>query len=824
MSPWTSPAGDAPKRPQVVPAVVLAMALAWGGSALAEEAAVVRMGGSLAPVVVARDLRLDVSLNGTRLDLIGSFVQMSDGRLAATAAELQELGIEAPESDAPVPLDTLAGLGFDYDEARQSIALRAGPERMVVRRLGSRGDAREVLPAARSDWGVATNYVFFAGASQEIGLDWKRRFDGASLTLDARAFSPFGVFSQSGILGRTTGAGSEALRLDSTFTHVDEDRLLTWRAGDLVSGGLAWTRPVRLGGVQVQKNFSLRSDLVTLPLPLLSGTAAVPSAVDVYVNGMKMQSNDGVEGRFRIADTPSVTGGGEARVVVRDATGREVVTTSRFYVTPAMLRPGLWDFSVEGGAPRTGFGTDGFHYHDDRAFMSWTLRSGVTDWLTFEGHGEFGDRFGLAGAGLVASVMGRGAVTGAVSASRWGTRTGGQIYLDGETRLFGASLHVGTQRTVGDYYDIAAISADADFETRLARIVAAQGASALSAYSLAGITSTRPARGIDRVSIGLPLPGGRSSVSLSYAAVTPWQGSRSRIVGLTAATTVWEGWLFGSLNADFGDDRSFFAHVGWSRSLGAWGQASVGATGSRGSVRAATTLAKGLDTDIGAVGWRLSDEEGGIGNRSGELSYRAALARVTGRASQAGSQTSGSIEVEGAVVAMPGGVFATGRIDDAFALVDAGAPGVTILQENRPVGRTDGRGRLLVPSLRSWEANHFAIDATGLPVDAQPARTDLTVRPRGFSGVTADFGVVTARRSAEILLVDAAGRPLELGRSGRSRSGTAFEIGYDGRTWLEAIEEHDVLEVAGGPTPCRAEVEVPVRPGRRVTIGPVVCR
>jgi outer membrane usher protein FimD/PapC len=29
-----------------------------------------------------------------------------------------------------------------------------------------------------------------------------------------------------------------------------------------------WTRPVRLGGIQVQRDFSIRPDLVTLPLPL----------------------------------------------------------------------------------------------------------------------------------------------------------------------------------------------------------------------------------------------------------------------------------------------------------------------------------------------------------------------------------------------------------------------------------------------------------------------------------------------------------------------------------------------------------------------------
>ena len=40
-----------------------------------------------------------------------------------------------------------------------------------------------------------------------------------------------------------------------------------------------WTRPVRLGGGQVQRNFGIRPDLITMPLPSLSSSAAVASTV-----------------------------------------------------------------------------------------------------------------------------------------------------------------------------------------------------------------------------------------------------------------------------------------------------------------------------------------------------------------------------------------------------------------------------------------------------------------------------------------------------------------------------------------------------------------
>jgi outer membrane usher protein len=42
---------------------------------------------------------------------------------------------------------------------------------------------------------------------------------------------------------------------------------LTYRAGDTINGGLAWTRPIRIGGLQAQRNFGLRRFVITPPLP-----------------------------------------------------------------------------------------------------------------------------------------------------------------------------------------------------------------------------------------------------------------------------------------------------------------------------------------------------------------------------------------------------------------------------------------------------------------------------------------------------------------------------------------------------------------------------
>jgi outer membrane usher protein len=46
---------------------------------------------------------------------------------------------------------------------------------------------------------------------------------------------------------------------------------------------------IRLAGVQIRSDFSMRPDLVTFPLPSISGAAAVHSVVDVLTNGNQGQ-------------------------------------------------------------------------------------------------------------------------------------------------------------------------------------------------------------------------------------------------------------------------------------------------------------------------------------------------------------------------------------------------------------------------------------------------------------------------------------------------------------------------------------------------------
>jgi hypothetical protein len=213
-------------------------------------------------------LQLDVLIWGKPIVFIGAFQQSSDGSLSAERKELEALGLKVPDRyhrDDEVALSDLPGVRYRYNEALQLIDIAVDDER----RLPKIYDARPVdkpIPNDQSSTGVVLNYLLFGGAGSNNSLVTNWQFQGVSATLDARFFSPIGIFSQSGILASDSGNGviSQRLRLDSAWTYADPGSALVYRAGDTISGGLVWTRPIRLGGFQAQSDFAVRPDLVTL--------------------------------------------------------------------------------------------------------------------------------------------------------------------------------------------------------------------------------------------------------------------------------------------------------------------------------------------------------------------------------------------------------------------------------------------------------------------------------------------------------------------------------------------------------------------------------
>jgi outer membrane usher protein len=777
--------------------------------------------------VESRQLQLEVYINDATTGLIASFTQLADLRMSARRAELAEAGIKVPgagNGDELIVIDNLPDVAYRYDERTQRIYFNLGDNRRVTRTYDLRGRGDDIVPV-RPDYGSVLNYTLFASSMKAINSA-SFAFSGVNASLDGRLFGPYGTLSQSAILGSTTTQGLDALRLDTTWRYSDPQSLLTYRAGDMISGGLTWTRPIRLGGLQIQRNFALRPDLVTLPLATVSGSAAVPSTIDVFVNSMKTYSQEVPSGPYQITNIPTLSGASTAQVVVRDAAGHQTQTSLPFYTSPKLLKEGLMDFSVEAGLPRILYGTESSSYVESPVGSA-SLRGGLQDWLTGESHAEWAADLFNGGVGTVTRLGSAGVLSLAASGSRFADTFGYQSYVAFDTQVMAINIHASSLQTFGTYNDLASVTA------RYPPVpVSYPGLSFIDTYPQRLLTSIRPPKSLDTISIGFPLPFGKSSLNLAFLHQVLDDGTRSDIINVSYSRS-----LFGNASfyltafSDMSDRKSSGVFAGFSMPLGDSSSTggsmftSTGVSRTPSGTNVTFDAARPMRPEPGSYGWRVVDSEGSAPYRSAAGSYRSSVGQFDGYVQQAGGSTGASAQVQGAVAAMGGGVFFSNRIDDAFAVVDAGAPDVDVLYENRPAGKTNALGLLLIPSLRSYQKNQIAIDSRDLPVDAEVPMTRDVVAPTDRSGVVVGFGVKTDVKAAVVILSDKTGKFIEPGSRGQLEGANEpFVVGYDGRAYVKGLGITNTIVVGDGENECQASFPYTSQKNSQVVIGPVLCQ
>ena len=807
------------RRWRVRSVYALAACLGWTAPSQAQLAPIA---SEPPPPSGSRRLFLEVLINGVSTHEIEPFLWTAPGGFSAARGDLEDVGIKVPGHGGPKDMVAVAGiprLAVRFDEAGQRIDFTLPDSQRRARVYDARG-AIARPPPPRSDWGALANYTLY-GTSRGLATA-DPAFSGFNATLDMRVFSPHGTVTQTALLGDSVASSRDGLRLDSAFAFSAPDDMSVLRVGDTISGGLAWTRPFRYGGAQVERDFSMRPDLVTSPVPSLSGSAAVPSTVDVYLDNIKAFSQPVGAGPYQITNLPIVSSAGTARVVVTDSSGHEVQSSLPLFAYPTLLTGGLTDFSLDAGFARRFYGTASDEY-DSQLLGSATLRRGFSDDLTFEAHGEGDSRLANGGAGAVLGLGRWGVLSGAAAGSIAADGIGGEAYGAYSVEFAGIHVDFGSQRTLGRYEDLASVTAP-----RIDGRAGAADATALSVvsgFSGFAIGDPRPPRALDRFSIGSELPFDKTYVDVSLINLVEADDVRSRIVSASISRPLPYGaTTFGSVFVDFAHGRSAGLSIGLTVPIGQ--DVSVSAGASDGGGRTTSLEAqKSLQATDGSTGWRVQDLEGTTRYRSADAAYRSPYGTVTVGAQEQEGRFGGSAQIDGSVAALGGGVFLGNRVEDGFAVVDTGVGGVPVLRDNRPIGVTNPWGKLLVPDLQSYQTNTIAIDPSALPATAEVDTTHMTISPARNSGVVADFGVNLDVEAAIVVLVDAAGKALPPGSKGRVEgSDQRFVVGYDGQAYIKALHAANTVVVDRGDVDCRAVFPYPADRRRIETIGPVPCR
>jgi outer membrane usher protein len=740
---------------------------------------------------IGQDLYLEVILNGNPTHQIAHFVH--DGhRLHASADTLHQLGFRVParDGDSSLDLESLPGVTFHYDEERQRVEIIAPPA-LLDQATAVLNTTVATVPQPQSSPGVLLNYDFYGTRDNSDNL-------GVSAFAELRLFNEWGVLSNTALSRATdspgSGWGADTVRLDTTFSRSFVDSATTLRIGDAISGNLGWTRATRFGGIQLQRNFALQPDLITFPIPAFYGQASLPSTVDLYINGLKQYSSPVPAGPFQLNTTPIVNGNGQAQVVITDAMGRQSSLDFSFYTANQLLRAGLSDYSLEAGFVRKGYGVSSFSYANDPA-ASGTYRYGVVDWLTLETHAEASAGLANVGGGGVVEVGRAGIVNTSFAASQDHGSSGSQAELGYTWRNDRFNLALDSTRTFGSYRDVA------------------------STYGRA------PPQRSNRLLAGVML-GRAGSLGMSYVEQQYRGELRSRFASAYYFRSLGSRCSFNlsaNQNLDDHSERSVFAGLTFSFDSGT----SVGVSAQHDSRGNALTLdaSRPINPD-GGFGWhaRAQDSDSTHGGQA-EIGYRAEQGQLLAGVENRDGATRAYADATGALVFMDSQFFFARHIDDAFAVVSTnGVAGVPVTLENRPIGKTDVRGDLLVTPLNSYQRNKIAIDPMQLPADVRIDRVDAQVTPSDRAGTLVRFGIESIR-AASIILHDVGGKPLAVGSlvGLHGKPASSSVVGYDGVVYLEGLAESNTLDVQTPTGACATTFDYRARAQTVPVIGPLVC-
>lgn len=369
---------------------------------------------------------------------------------------------------------------------------------------------------------------------------------------------------------------------------------------------------------------------------------------------------------------------------------------------------------------------------------------------------------------------------------------------------------------------------------RVGRWFSFSASTTIASPSFQDVSATRynpSPRRVDRIAMGLSLRR-IGNFNLAYAAVTGGtvldalsgvQARDARVASLTFSRPISRRLQFYATAYRDLTDHDSGATLGLVIPLGRRSSASVtgGLDEGRPAVGAEIQQAA---LRPGDVGWSVLVNQGANPRQDAQASYMSGIGTVATEVDHVGTQTGVRGELVGSVVAVRQGAFLANWVNDSFAVVDTnGVAGVTVEQENRPIGRTGANGLLLVPDLNGWSANRISLDPSDLPADVDVGHLQREVVPREHSGVHVSFDI-SRGHSAVIRLVDAKGVAIAPGSIAiLQSSGLHSPVGYDGEVFFRDLAGSNRIRVQVRGGECESTVAFTARRDDLPVIGPIPC-
>jgi len=695
-----------------------------------------------------------------------------------------------------LPLSAVPGYEAKFNYAEQSVELTFSPKAFEATHLTEQASIRPQLTPA--DPAMFVNYdLSYTGSA----------YRGATGDRQLGALTELGLSSNAGVLtssfvGQNLTGSSQAQppawrRLETTFTRDFLDSDTTLKLGDSATRRGTWGRPVYFGGVQAGSNFGLMPGFISQPIPLIAGTSAAPSTVELYVNDVLRQTSTVPTGPFVLDNFPLLTSSGDARMVVRDALGRETIIDQPFFTHPNLLEKGLTDWSMEAGAARNSLGTANFSY--GQRFVSGMARHGFSKNLTLETQGELGQDTRDAGLGVDYALPFQALGQMALSASHDQTAGSGTDWTLGLQRsslrhTYSAAIEEASvgyrqiglgpgtlpyKRQISGNYIYTPSETSGSLAAAVARI-ASYATGTMTTYS--GNYTTHVGRG--------------GALTYSFARVTG--GTRGFTLGVSLLLPI--------------DPQTNFTSSVTHRDGG--------------QTDGYISASKNLGNDNGASWRALSGSRGGYAYGEGGLYYQTDHGLLTTDASASPLQQTVRLGAQGGIVVMGGHAFMTRRVQDSFALVEVpGYADVGVNFQNTTWAHTDKDGVALLPRLLPYQRNSVQLNPGELPINAELDSIEQVVVPAARSGVKVVFPVRSGRGALIHVTLEngedaPAGAIVTLDGDKEE-----FYVARHGQVFVTGMHDRNALHMQLDDKSCTFEISLPPENPNEITrAGPATCK
>ncbi|MBO1282454.1 fimbria/pilus outer membrane usher protein [Acinetobacter nosocomialis] len=730
-------------------------------------------------------LFLNISINSNPSEDLFSVKQSKDGKLYIRSGDLKTLRVKMDEhipDSQWVCINELKGIQFKYLENEQSLNLQVPASMLTgysVELSGQQTTSSGLLKMKPLNAAIL-NYSLYHTITNDESI-----FSGSA---EGIFNSVLGNFS-SGVLyngsNETSYSHEKWVRLESKWQYVDPEKVRIYTLGDFVSNSSDWGSSVRLAGFQWSSAYTQRGDIVTSALPQFSGSAALPSTLDLYVNQQKIYSGLVPSGPFDIKQLPFISGN-EVTLVTTDATGQQSITKKPYYFSSKILAKGINEFSVDVGVPRYNYGLYSNDY-DDATFASGAIRYGYSNSLTLSGGAEAStDGLSNVGTGFAKNLFGVGVINADLAASQYKDENGYSALVGLEGRISkNISFNTSYRKVFDNYFDLARVSQIRYLKDNQ---ISAEPQNYLSYSALADE--------IIRAGINYNFYAGYG-VYVGYNQIK-YSDNSYKLLSANLSGSLNKNWgFYSSAYKDYENHKDYgiYFALRYTPSTRTNAITSVSSDSGRLTYRQEVfVLSEPKINSFGWGGYVERDQDAHTNNASIYGSYRARAAYLTGRYNRIGDNDQVALSATGSLVAAAGRIFAANEIGDGYAVVTNAGPQSQIINGGINLGTTDKSGRFLIPSLMPYRENHIYLDPSYLPLNWNVKSTDQKTVVGYRQGTLVDFGAHQVV-SGLVRIVDKNNMPLLPGYSVRINGQQDAVVGYDGEVFVPNLLRQNKLEV-----------------------------